>query len=477
MKKRKLSLDYILYPSSIAVIGASGDPFKWGSMLLSSILNGGFNGKVYPINPTEDEVKGLKCYPRVTDVPEAVDLAIVVVPLPVVPQVIGDCVEKGVRGAVIITSGFSEAGEEGKRLQEEIVRIAKKGGIRLVGPNCMGICSSPSKLSALMIPFLYEGGNVAFISQSGGYGMQLYLRAMSAGVGISKFISSGNEADLTCTDYLEYFAEDEEVRLIALYLEGIRNGRRFLETAREVVKKKPIVVIKVGRTEMGSRAAASHTGAIAGSDRIYDAAFKQAGVIRTSNAEEMFDVIKALLYCPLPKGNRIGVITNSGGIGVETADSCVELGFQLPELPSKTQEEIMRYVPPFANPRNPVDITASLNMEAFLKVPEIVLADENIDAAITLGLGISVMQTLFPGTPREAFLQIFKSLSERLIGTYKKSGKPVLVINPAADIESEAVKILEESGVPVYLTPERAAKAMAALYRYKLALDRLKAVD
>ncbi len=475
MKREENPLDHILNPSSIAVIGASKDPLKWGHMLLSNIMNGGFQGKVYPINPTADEIEGLKCYSTVKEIPGDVDLAILVVPIRVVPQVIRECVEKGVYGAVIITSGFGETGAEGKRLQDEIVEIARKGKLRLIGPNCMGICSSPVKLSAIMIPFLHESGDVAFISQSGGYGEQLYLRAASVGVGISKFISSGNEADLTCADYLEYFGGDDDIKLIAMYIEGIKDGRRFIEVAKEVSKTKPIIVMKVGTTEAGGRAAASHTGALAGSDKIYDAAFKQASIIRIVNAEEMFDVIKALLYCPLPKGNRIGIIANSGGVCVETIDRCVELGLDVPTLSSETQAEILKFIPPFGNPRNPIDLTATLDMNSFLNVPGIVLKEENIDGLITLGLGTSIIKTILPTATEETYLQIFKGLSMQLIKSYKKFDKPVLIINPASDIEPEAVKIFEDSGIPVYMTPQHAARAMAALYRYMRFLDIKKA--
>lgn len=474
MKKEENSLDRILNPSSVALIGASKDPMKWGHMLLSNIMKGGYQGKIYPINPSADEIDGLKCYPNIKDVPEHVDLAILVVPGQAVPQVTKDCVDKGVSGAVVITSGFGETGAEGKKLQDEMVRIARQGKLRIIGPNCMGICSSPAKLSAIMIPFLHERGDVAFISQSGGYGEQLYLRAASVGIGISKFISSGNEADLIGADYLEYFGNDDSVKLIAMYIEGVRDGRRFLNIAREVSKKKPIVVMKVGTTEVGGRAAASHTGAMAGSDKIYDDAFKQMGILRIQNAEEMFDVIKALLYCPLPKGNRMGVIANSGGVCVETIDRCVELGLDVPTLPPETQQKILKFIPSFGNPRNPIDLTATLDMNSFLNVPGIVLQEDTIDGLITLGLGTSLIHTMLPTASEETLMQLYKGLSEQLIKTYKKSNKPVLVINPAADIEAGAVKIFENNGVPVYLTPQHAARAMATLYKYKKYLDAAK---
>ena len=468
----KEALNKILHPSSIAVIGASKDPFKWGNMLLSAIVTGGYGGRLYPINPKEKEILGLKVYPKVTEAPEDIDLAIIVVPARVVPTVMRDCVEKAVNGAVIITSGFGETGEEGGRLQEEIVEIARKGGIRFIGPNCMGICSSRARLSALMIPFLHEKGEVAFISQSGGYGMQLYLRASAVGVGISMFISSGNEADLTAVDYLRYFAEDEGIRVIAMYIEGLKRGREFFEVAKEATRRKPIVVIKVGTTELGSRTASSHTGALSGSDRIYDAMFRQAGIIRAKDATQMFDIIKGFLYAPLPKDKRIGVISNSGGICVETADALVDNGLVVPALSEERQKKILEVIPPFGNPRNPVDLTASLNMNSFLRVPDIVLSDPDIDGVITIGLGTSIMHTMFPDVKPEDFMGIYNWLNDQLIATYKKYDKPVLVINPAADIEPKASKVLEDARVPVYVTPERAAEVMAALLRYKQYLDK-----
>ena len=463
----KESLDAILNPSGIAVIGASKDPLKWGHMLLAAIMKGGYKGRLYPINPKETEIEGLKVYPTVADVPEPVDLAIIVVPANAVPSVMNDCAKKHVKGAVIITSGFGETGPEGKKVQDEVVKIAQAGGVRFVGPNVMGICSSKARLSALMVPFLHEKGEVAFVSQSGGYGLQLYLRASSMGVGISSFISSGNEADLNMVDYIKYFADDPSVKAICMYMEGLRQGRAFYETAKEITKNKPIVVIKVGTSEVGSRAASSHTGALAGSDKVYDAMFKQAGILRASNATEMFDIIKGLLYAPLPKGNRIGVISNSGGIAVETADALSRNNLVMPTLPEERQKELLKVIPAFGNPRNPVDLTASLNMASFLKAPDVVLGDPNIDGLITIGLGTSLMQVMFPDAKPEDLMGLYKWINDQLIATYRKYGKPVLIINPSADIEPESSKLLEEARMPVYVTPEAAADVMGALYRYK----------
>ena len=468
----KEALDKILMPESVAVIGASTDPFKWGYMLLNAIKQSGFEGSIYPVNPKAEEIQGLKCYASVRDVPGDVDMALVVVPARFVPGVFDDLKAKGTKGAVVITSGFSEAGEEGRQMIRQILETAN-GHTRFIGPNCMGVTSSAAKLSALMIPFLHESGEVAFISQSGGYGLQLYLRASAMGVGVNKFISSGNESDLKGWNYLEYFGQDDDTRIITMYIEGLKNGRRWYEAAKEVTKKKPIVAIKVGVTEAGSKAAASHTGSIAGSDKIYDAAFKQAGVIRAYDAAEMFDFVKGLLYCPLPQGPNIGIVSNSGGVAVETADRLIQNGLKVPTFSEEAQEEVMQLIPAFGNPKNPVDLTATLNMNSFLNVPDIVLKQPEIHGMITISLGTSIIKTMFPDVPDEDLQGMYEWINGTLLKTYKKYDKPVIVIDPAADVAGASAKILEKQKVPVYTTPERAADVMGVLYRRKLYLEKV----
>ncbi|MCW4036842.1 MAG: CoA-binding protein [Candidatus Bathyarchaeota archaeon] len=470
----KEALDKILMPKSVAVIGASTDPFKWGNMLLAAVQKGGFEGKLYPVNPRAEEILGLKCYPNVRDVPGDVDMALVVVPARVVPSVFEDIVAKGVKGAVVITSGFSETGEEGRRAVEQI-RETSAGRLRFIGPNCMGVTSSPGKLSALMIPFLHESGDVAFISQSGGYGLQLYLRASALGIGVGKFVSSGNESDLKGWEYLRYFGEDPETKLICMYIEGLKDGRRWYEEARKITPHKSIVVIKVGVTEAGSKAAASHTGSIAGSDNVYEAAFRQAGVVRARDAGEMFDYIKGLLYCNLPEGPNVGVVSNSGGVAVETADRLIQNGMKVPAFSEEVQEEVLGVIPAFGNPRNPVDLTASLDMNSFLNVPDIVLRQPEIHGMVTIGLGTAILKTMFPDVPPEDLAGIYEWLNGQLASTYKKYDKPVIVIDPAADVEPESARIMEARRIPVYTTPERAADVMGVLHRRKLYLDKAKA--
>jgi acyl-CoA synthetase (NDP forming) len=416
------ALDKILMPKSVAVIGASTDPFKWGYMLLNAIKQSGFEGDIFPVNPRAEEIQGLKCYANVKDVPEDVDMALIVVPARFVPGIFLDLKEKGTKGAVVITSGFSEAGEEGKQMIQQISKNAKDS-TRFIGPNCMGVTSSEAKLSALMIPFLHESGEVSFVSQSGGYGLQLYLRASAMGIGVGKFISSGNESDIKGYEYLKYFGEDEQTKIITMYIEGLKNGRKWYEEAKKVSPKKPIVAIKVGVTEAGSKAAASHTGSIAGSDQIYDAAFKQAGVIRAYDASEMFDYVKGLLYCSLPKGPNIGIVSNSGGVAIETADRLIQRGLNVPAFNEDVQNEIQALIPAFGNPKNPVDLTATLNMNSFLNVPDVVLKQSEIHGLITISLGTSIIKTMFPDVPNEDLQGMYEWINGTLLKTYKKYDK------------------------------------------------------
>jgi len=450
------ALDKILMPRSVAVVGASTDPFKWGNMLLAALQKTGFEGDIYPVNPRAEEILGLKCYANVRDIPGDIDSALVVVPARFVPGVFEDMVAKEIKGAVVITSGFGETGEEGR----EAIRQIRE--------------TSQGKLSALMIPFLHESGEVAFISQSGGYGLQLYLRASSLGVGVGKFVSSGNESDLKGWEYLKYFGEDPDTKIIAMYIEGLKAGRKWYEEARKITPEKPIVVIKVGVTEEGSKAAASHTGSIAGSDQIYDAAFKQAGVVRAGDAVEMFDYVKGLLYCDLPQGPNIGIVSNSGGVAVETADRLIQNGMKVPTLSEEAQEEILTVIPAFGNPKNPVDLTATLNMNSFLNVPGMVLKQPEIHGLVTIGLGTAILKTMFPDVPQEDLAGIYQWLNGQLINSYKQHGKPVIVIDPSADVEPESAKIMEASRIPVYTTPERAADVMGVLYKRKLYLDKVR---
>ena len=379
-------LSPIFEPKSIAVIGASNNPTKWGWIIPSNILSNGYVGKIYPVNPKGEEILGLKSYPSLLNVPGDVDLAIIVRPAPSVPQHLEECVEKGVKAAIVISGGFRETGEEGERLEREAVRIARRGGVLLVGPNTMGVWSSTVSLSALMPPVVPRSGAVALISQSGNIGTNALAFGSERGIGFSKFVSSGNEADIATEEYLDYFFRDPQTRVILAYIEGLRDGRRFIEVAKRVTKKKPIIIYKAGRTSEGARAARSHSGALSGSNRIYDAAFKQCGVLKASTVNELLDLAAAFLLLPLPRGKRVGILTWGGGYGVVATDACVEAGLEVPTLPVETIRELDGYLPPYWSRGNPVDLVGTFDRSIQPKCLEALVRAENIDSVIASGL-------------------------------------------------------------------------------------------
>lgn len=450
-------LDHIFKPKSIAIIGASNNQSKWGYRLVFYVLQSGFRGTISPINPKEKLILGLPVYPSVIDVPQNIDLAVVAVPAPMVPLVIKECVEKGVPGAIIISAGFKETGENGGALQREVTDIAKKGGMRIVGPNCMGIWSSTVGLN-LAFRGTPRTGSISFVSQSGTLGVYLFQVAMEKGYGFSKFISSGNEADLSSADYIQYLGEDQDTKVIALYLEGVKDGRRFLEIAKEVVKKKPIIVYKAGRTEVGARATLSHTGSLAGSDNIFEAVCKQAGIVRVYEAFHPFVLAEALSKQPLPKGNRVAIIGVGGGYCVTCSDACVSLGLSVPEFDGETQKRIKSLLLSHAPmPRNPVDTAADPRPMSIAKIAEIVADLDYIDGIIA-----SVYSPYIP-----SYLGQAVEAAEFIASIPQKYGKPVIATNIVRSgryLVSE--RICAEAGIPFYETPEDCARAMAGLSRY-----------
>lgn len=308
VEKTSAELDCLFNPRNVAVIGASKNIMKWGCIILANIITGGYKGDIYPINPKEKEIQGFKAYPDVCDVPGEVDLAMIVTPARTVPDVMKRCAKKGVKAVVVVPGGFSEEGGGGLELEREVVKIAEAGKIRMVGPNTMGVFSGNLSMCAMMPPVRPLPGAISFVSQSGNLGTQLLGLGQMHEVGFSKFASSGNEAALFTEDYIEYFGADPQTKVVLAYIEGLDHGRKFLEIAKKVTRKKPLVVFKGGQTDAGARAARSHCGAMAGRDSIYNAAFKQAGAIRAATPDEMLDLARALVSLPLPKGNRVGII-------------------------------------------------------------------------------------------------------------------------------------------------------------------------
>lgn len=447
-------LEYIFNPSSVAIIGASRDPSKTGYVILNNIIKAGFKGKLYPINPKADEILGLKAYPSIESVPDQVDLAIIIVPAPIVPSIIEQCNKKGVKGIVIISGGFSETGAEGEKLEKAIVEIIKKSKIRLIGPNCQGINNPHVGLCASW-PLITAKGPIAVISQSGTVGATMECWASDEKVGISKFVALGNKADVNEIDLIEAFSEDKDTKVISLYLEGVSDGKKFMEIAKKVTKKKPIVILKGGRTKLGAKAVMSHTRSLAGKDEVYDAAFKQTGVLRVDEIEELYDVSKALALLKLPKGNKVLIITSSGGSGILSVDLCEKLGIALPELPKKIKEALKEKLPPYCIISNPIDLTGDATAERYgIVIQECANAPE-IDAFFTIF-----------GDPIVGAAEVIKESME-------KTEKPIVVaFLGGGEVEKSEKEKMQSYGIPVFPTPERGIKALNALIKYSRILSK-----
>ncbi|BAA29857.1 acetate--CoA ligase alpha subunit [Pyrococcus horikoshii] len=443
-------LDYFFNPKGIAVIGASNDPKKLGYEVFKN-LKEYKKGKVYPVNIKEEEVQGVKAYKSVKDIPDEIDLAIIVVPKRFVKDTLIQCGEKGVKGVVIITAGFGETGEEGKREEKELVEIAHKYGMRIIGPNCVGIMNTHVDLNATFIT-VAKKGNVAFISQSGALGAGIVYKTIKEDIGFSKFISVGNMADVDFAELMEYLADTEEDKAIALYIEGVRNGKKFMEVAKRVTKKKPIIALKAGKSESGARAASSHTGSLAGSWKIYEAAFKQSGVLVANTIDEMLSMARAFSQ-PLPRGNKVAIMTNAGGPGVLTADELDKRGLKLATLEEKTIEELRSFLPPMAAVKNPVDMIASARGEDYYRTAKLLLQDPNVDMLIA----ICVVPTFAGMTLTEHAEGIIRAVKE------VNNEKPVLAMFMAGYVSEKAKELLEKNGIPTYERPEDVASAAYAL--------------
>lgn len=447
-----MGFEYLFHPKGIAVIGASNDPLKLGYEVFKNLKK--YGGRVYPVNVKDETVQGVKAYKSVLDIPDEIDLAVVVVPKRFVKGTIEDCGKKGVKGAVIITAGFGETGEEGKKEERELVEIAHRYGMRLIGPNCVGVVNTKANMNATFITDPKKG-DVAFISQSGALGAGIVYKTIKEGIGFSKFISVGNMADIDFAELMDYLADDDDDRAIALYIEGIKDGRRFIEVARRVTKKKPVIALKAGRSESGARAASSHTGSLAGSWKIYEAAFKQSGVLIADTIDDMLSMARAFTQ-PLPRGRRVAIMTNAGGPGVLTADAVDAKGLKLANLEEKTVEELRSFLPPMAAVKNPVDMIASARGEDYYRTAKLLLQDPNVDMLIS----ICVVPTFAGMTPTEHAEGVIKAMKEA------NNGKPVLAFFMAGYVSEKAKELLEGKGVPTYERPEDVASAAYALVKF-----------
>jgi acetyl coenzyme A synthetase (ADP forming)-like protein len=454
------SLDHFFYPKSVAVVGASADPGKAGYQIVRNLLDLQFSGSVYPVNPKLDELFGIKCFPDLAAIPEVVEQIVVSVPAFAVPEVFEQAAGRGdVKAAVIIASGFSETKEpERVELEKRVLAIARKAGIRVIGPNCIGVMNTKNNLDTSFAAGIRQvRGGMSIISQSGALGAAIGMFATNQAVpiGFAKWAHVGNQADVDVLEVMEYYRDDPDTKAIAMYMEGINNARQFLEVAQSICQEKPVIILKVGRSEVGQGAAASHTGSLAGSDNIYQAAFKQAGILRVNTVEELLDAAKAISMQPLPQGNRVVVLTEAGGPGIIAMD---ELGLSpditLAKLSSETKQQLKEILPPMAivdHTEGYVDMSAAADEKQHADALRCVLADPGVDGVVHLSVPPTFLQP--------------KKMGELTAEVVSACNKPVTICYLAGDWVQPAREALEKCGVPTFDMPERAARAMVNLVR------------
>ena len=475
----------LFYPRSVAFVGVSAEFGKWGYNLFSILTSSNYKGSIYLVNPKGADIAGRPVYKAVGDIPGPVDLAVVTIPAAKVLGLIPELKAKGIKNMLLITSGFSETGEQGRQLEEEMVREAREAGILILGPNTMGICNPHLSFYCTGSPTFPKPGSIALVAQSGNLGTQLLAFAGREDIGIRAFSGSGNEAMITIEDYLDGFEIDDLTRTVVLYIESVKNGRRFLESARRVGRKKPVIVLKGGRTEAGNRAAASHTGAMASNIRIFDAACRQAGVVLVDHPMDLLDLSAAFSSLPLPRGNRVGIVTLGGGWGVVTTDLCAEQGLEVPALEPDLIARIDEILPPYWSRSNPVDIVGEMNPRAEMMITEELLKWDGCDAVIHLGL---LGRMIFVGPLIRSVLAADPTMDRarldeipKLLGHYEdqyirfvlslmeKYGKPVIGVSLMGDEQTRTVTEIEGyryKGIS-FLTPERSVKVLAKMVGYQ----------
>ena len=458
------NIESIMNPRSIAVVGATNRPGSVGLAVFRNILNAGFEGVLYPVNPKAKSVQSVKAYPKLVDIPDEVDLAVIIVPAEIVCSILEESGQKQVKGAIVISAGFKEVGGHGVELENCLKEVVRKYGIRLVGPNCLGIINNSEKvqMNASFATKMPKAGNIAFISQSGALCTAVLDYAEGRDVGFSKFISFGNKADVNEIDLLHYLKDDPDTDVILMYLEDITHGRAFLETAREITWQahKPMLAVKAGRSAEGARAAASHTGSLAGSDDAYDAIFHQSGIQRVEGVDELFNYAIAFAKQPVPKGNRVAIVTNAGGPGIMATDAAIRHNLKIAALSEETKQKLKEELPPTASIQNPVDVIGDATHERYEAAIRHILMDENVDGAIVI---------LAP----QAMIDILET-AEIVPRVAKDIDKPVLCSFMGIVDVSEGIQYLEKHGIPNYAFPEAAVRSMAsmAFYGNLLSLDK-----
>ncbi len=443
-------LEKMWAPRGVAVVGVSQSPEKLGYGVARNLVVSGYRGAIHFVNPRGGQLFDRPVYKDLAHVPDPVDLAMIIIPAAGVPQALEECGRRGIRNVVIGSGGFRETGEEGRKLEDEALRVARKHRIRVLGPNCIGFLDTHLPIDTTFLPLPGPvQGDIAFLSHSGAICEAVIDWARGQGFGLSRLVSLGNQMDLTEGELLPTTVADPNTRVVAMYLEGVRNGRLFVENARKATRKKPVLAIKVGRSESGRAAVASHTGALAGRDVAYDAAFRKAGVIRAQSTEEVFDWARALAWCPLPRGRRIGVLTNAGGPGAIAVDALDSCGLKLAVLSAETTARLREFLPPAASVRNPVDMLAAAAAAEYANGLSALMADDGVD-------GIMVILAPPPMTTAAG-------IAGAIIPMIRSAAKPVIVTLMGEEMIANAARLLRQARVPDYRFPERAASAMGVL--------------
>lgn len=458
VSRRKL--DKIFDPETVAVIGASDRSGGVGNALMKNLISNNFQGIIYPVNPKRESVQGIRAYPKIGDIPDKIDLALIATPAPTVPAIVEECGRAGVSGIIIISSGFDEVGEKGREMTESIMDIAKSYGIRVIGPNCLGFIRPSIKLNASFANKMALPGRIAFISQSGALCTSILDWSVKNNVGFSHFVSIGSACDITYHDLIDYFGKDSNTDSILIYMESLKEARKFMSAARAFSRHKPIVVLKVGRTSEGSRAAKSHTGALTGNDDVYDAAFERAGIIRVDGALELFHVAKALAMQKRPLDNRLAVVTNAGGPGVIATDFLSMKGGRLAELSASTTNKLKKILPPAAACGNPIDILGDADPARYRQAVEACLKDDNVDAVLVIL------------TPQE--MTSPTDVAREIVAIRNTRGKTMFASWMGGDDVAEGRAILEKGHIPIYRTPEEAINIFMYVDSYAKRLEFLK---
>ena len=459
LERPKHPLEPFFNPKSVAVIGATTTPHTVGNTLTNNLIIGKYPGKLYPVNPKYDTLFDLKCFPSIEAIPEQVDLAVIITPAKTVPGIITQCVAKGVRGAIIISAGFKELGPEGLALENDVLRIAREGNLRVIGPNCLGIMNPLTNFNATFAASMALKGNVAFVSQSGAMCTAVLDWSLKQKIGFSAFVSIGSMADVNWGDLIDYLGNDPNTNSILMYMESIGNAKDFLSSAREVVLNKPIIVIKAGRTEAAAKAAASHTGSLAGSDEVFDSAMRRVGVLRVNEIGDLFDMAEVLAKQPNPKGPHLAIITNAGGPAVLATDSAARYGAKIAELAPETIEALNQFLPAAWSHSNPVDLLGDAGPDRYAKAIEIVAKDPNTDG---------ILAVLSPQDMTDV-----TGTAECLVPYAKIEGKPLLTSWMGGEVVEKGDAILSKANIPTFDYPDSASKTFAAMWRQTYALQAL----